>query len=236
MTERGRSALVRGPQQLAIGPSRLEWTGEALVIDVAEWTFPLPRRLLGRVQVRPRALVPLALALDRAGRHWWSPIATRAHVEVEFTRPRWSWVGQGYLDCNWGDQPLEDGFVAWQWSRAHLRCDDLVFYEGRCRDGSPFAHGLRIDAKGRAEPAPLPPAVTLPPTRWRVPRCTRADGGGPVHIRRTLEDTPFYARTALDTRLMGEPAEGIHESILLDRLRQPIVRLMLPFRMPRRPR
>ena len=50
----------------------------------------------------------------------------------------------------------------------------------------------------------------------------------------TLEDGPFYARSLLDTRLLGEPAMAVHESLSLQRFRAPWVQVLLPFRMPRR--
>ncbi len=50
---------------------------------------------------------------------------------------------------------------------------------------------------------------------------------------RTLEDTPFYARSLVGLRLIGERTVGVHESLSLDRVAHPIVRAMLPFRMPR---
>jgi carotenoid 1,2-hydratase len=37
----------------------------------------------------------------------------------------------------------------------------------------------------------------------------------------------------LDTRLLGQDATAMHESLSLDRFRSPIVQMMLPFRMPR---
>ena len=51
---------------------------------------------------------------------------------------------------------------------------------------------------------------------------------------RTLEDTPFYARSLLDTCLLGEPVHGVHESLDLERFRSGWVQMLLPFRMPRR--
>jgi carotenoid 1,2-hydratase len=36
MTERGRDAVARTPDLLAIGPSAMRWTGQSLVIDVEE--------------------------------------------------------------------------------------------------------------------------------------------------------------------------------------------------------
>jgi len=52
-------------------------------------------------------------------------------------------------------------------------------------------------------------------------------------VRRTLTDAPFYARSLLDAQWLGERVDVMHESLSLDRLRSPVVRAMLPFRMPR---
>ena len=64
-------------------------------------------------------------------------------------------------------------------------------------------------------------------------RGTRSDSGTHACLVRTLEDTPFYARSLVATTLMGERVVAMHESLSLDRVANPIVRLMLPFRMPR---
>jgi carotenoid 1,2-hydratase len=234
MTERGRTGLQRSATTLAIGPSRLAWDGDGLLIDVNELTFPLPSRFRGRIRVHPQALSVQDFALDPAGHHRWSPIAVRADVAVDFSRPGLSWRGAGYLDSNFGDEPLEAGFRDWQWSRAHVGDDCMVAYEGQRRDQSRFALGLRFDRAGTAQAIDLPPPVRLPPTLWAMPRMTRADAGTRPRLRRTLEDTPFYSRSAVETRLFGMGGEGVHESISLDRLRNPLVRLMLPFRNPRR--
>ena len=66
-----------------------------------------------------------------------------------------------------------------------------------------------------------------------VARGTQADPGGPVRVLKTLEDTPFYARSVLETRLLGQSCHAVHESIDMGRLDTGIVRAMLPFRMPR---
>jgi carotenoid 1,2-hydratase len=50
----------------------------------------------------------------------------------------------------------------------------------------------------------------------------------------TLEDTPFYVRSTLSSQLLGEPVTSIHESISIPRLVSLPVRLMLPWKMPRR--
>jgi carotenoid 1,2-hydratase len=234
MTERGRRRLSRDRTHLAIGPSSLFWNGNALEIDIAEVTFPLPSRFRGRVVVTPQVLEGHAFELDPAGRHIWQPVATRAHVAVDFDRPGLRWTGAGYFDSNFGAEPLETAFREWQWSRAHRRRDEVVLYEGDLRDGSRFSLGLRFEPDGAVSEVEPPPTVVLPRTLWRMPRVTRADEAGAARIVRTWEDAPFYARTALGTRLFGEDAQGVHESLSLDRLQRLSTRLMVPFRMPRR--
>ncbi|MDC6169194.1 hypothetical protein PO768_17395, partial [Paucibacter sp. XJ19-41] len=48
----------------------------------------------------------------------------------------------------------------------------------------------------------------------------------------TLESGPFYSRSLLRDPLDGGLA--VHESLSLQRFRQPWVQALLPFRMPRR--
>jgi carotenoid 1,2-hydratase len=233
MTERGRTSLQRDANTLTIGPSALRWSDEGLVIDIDEVTAPIRSRLRGRVVIKPSALFGEAYPLDPAGRHHWRPLAPRAAVEVTLEKPDMRWNGEAYVDSNYGVEPLEDGFTDWRWSRAHLKRDTAVLYEGKRRDGTSFAQALRFGADGSVAPVDLLSEVTLPKTGWRMPRLTRVDPGRKVIIRKTWEDTPFYARTALSTHMFGEAADAVHESLSLERLRSPIVRMMLPFRMPR---
>ncbi|HZH46341.1 MAG TPA: carotenoid 1,2-hydratase, partial [Roseococcus sp.] len=65
--------------------------------------------------------------------------------------------------------------------------------------------------------------------RWGIRRATQ----GNAVLERTLEDTPFYARSVLRTRLDGEDALAVHESLDLDRFAALPIQLMLPFRVPR---
>ena len=159
----------------------------------------------GTVRVSPEMIGTTAFALDPAGRHRWHPVAPRARVEVEMTHPGVRWSGDGYFDSNFGDEPLEDGFDDWHWSRAHLKNDVAVLYEGRRRDGTPFDLALKFDRQGRwhdvVQPAAAPSCRA--PAGWSSAR--RA----PMRVTRrgslkTWIDAPFYARTALATRLFGE--------------------------------
>ena len=67
---------------------------------------------------------------------------------------------------------------------------------------------------------------------WRIPRRTRC-APGLARIWDTLEDTPFYARSVIDTSMLGEPVRAMHESLYLDRFDTRWVQALLPFRMPR---
>ena len=230
MTERGRSTLERDAANLRIGPSALAWDGTSLRLRIDEIALPLPARVRGEVRLFPVAMPGCAFALDAAGRHVWSPLAPLARVEVALQRPALRWSGAGYLDSNSGAAPLEDDFARWDWSCARLRDGAAVLYDTQPRIGAARTLALRFDALGGCEQFAPPPRTTLPRTFWRVARATR----GEATVQRTLEDTPFYARSLLATRLLGEDAVSVHESLSLDRFRRPLVQAMLPFRMPRR--
>ncbi len=233
LTERGRDSLQRDAASLEIGPSSLSWDGDALTIRLDEVTVPIPSRLRGTVRVHPAALSDRTLALDAAGQHHWSPLASCARVEVALERPSLRWSGPGYLDTNAGASPLEDSFERWDWSRAALGNGAAVLYDVTRRDGSALSIALRTDPSGRVEDVEPPPPLRLPRTRWGVERTTRSDAGHTASVLRTLEDAPFYARSVLSSRLLGEAVTPMHESLSLNRFRLGPVQAMLPFRMPR---
>jgi len=235
MTERSARFVSRDTSSFAIGPSAVRWDGTALVIDIDERAMPLPFRVRGRVRVEPEILGTSAFALTPGRRHVWHPIAPRARVEARFDAPDLRWSGNGYLDSNRGSESLEEGFSTWEWSRAHIGKDVGVIYEGNRRDGSEFAMALRCDRTGKWVDEELPPQQILSRTPvFAMPRSTRVDPGYRARVRKTWEDTPFYSRSSISTRLFGADGEGVHESLSLDRFVSPIVQRMLPFRMPRR--
>jgi carotenoid 1,2-hydratase len=233
MTERGRHSLQRDASMIAIGPSSMRWEDGALKVDINEWTAPLPSRLRGTVTLRPQALAGQAFPLDAGARHVWRPIAPRGRIDVKFDNGV-SWTGEAYFDSNWGDEPLERRFRAWDWSRAHVGDGTtIVYYDVAPRDGEERALALKFDATGEATPISSPPQSTLGPTFWRVQPTVRGEPRGIPKLVQRLEDAPFYARSYLAGEIDGAHADIMHECLSLDRFRNPIVRAMLPFRMPR---
>jgi carotenoid 1,2-hydratase len=233
MTERGADSLRRSHDFLAIGPSALAWRDGALVIAVDEFSAPIPRRIRGEIVVAPEAINRRQFTLEAAGGHVWRPIAPLARVSVKLEAPELSWNGHAYLDTNAGDEPLEKGFSFWTWSRAKLGDGAAIFYDAERRREDPLSLALRFDAAGDVAMIEAPRVALLPKTKWRVPRRTRSDDGS-ARVLRSFEDTPFYSRSLVAGRFAGAQAEWVNESLSLDRFAHPIVRLMLPFRMPRR--
>jgi carotenoid 1,2-hydratase len=234
MTERGQAALSQAPAALAIGPSALAWDRATLTVTLDELAVPWPRRLRGVVRLHAGALTGHVATLDAAGGHRWSPLAPCGQVEVALTRPALRWTGSGYLDSNWGDGPLERAFARWHWCRASLPDGTAILYDIERRAGGRRALALAVDRAGTVRDMVPPPVAALPPTRWwRMARAIRAEAGGRARVVRTLEDTPFYARSVVSTRLLGQEVTAWHESLSLERFRQGWVQALLPFRMPR---
>lgn len=235
MTERSAASVARDRHEFTIGPSRLQWDGASLLIDIAEIGMPLPQRVRGRVRVWPRGLSGFATALDPAGRHRWGPIAPAARIEVDLDAPGTRWAGEAYLDSNEGDEPIDRPFALWDWSRTALPDGGTaVLYDVRMKQGDDRVIAQRFSADGRAEAFEAPARQQLPRTAiWRIPRHMRSDPGAAARVLQTLEDTPFYTRSLLDSGLLGQRLKSVHETLSIPRLVASSTRLMLPFRMPR---
>ncbi len=231
-TERGGDDVRRYQTALVIGPSSMEWDGSAFTVRFEEKTAPFPGRVAGTVKIHPMALADKHFVLDTKGRHRWGPIAPIARAEVEIRHPEaLRWSGMAYVDHNQGDEGLEDGFTSWSWCRATTAKRTVVTYDSIRRDGSRDLIQHAFDANG--ENQGLEPLVekSLPRTLWGMARPVRVDRGTTPTLVRTLEDTPFYARSQLSGRFLGEQAHGVHEALSLDRFKSRVVQTMLPYRM-----
>ncbi len=225
MTERGKTALQHSPEHLQIGRSSLTWSGQRLRIELDEISVPWLRRIQGSIELTPRCQPETAFEL--APGHIWHPAMPLADVEVNLNTPDWHWQGSGYADHNAGAEPLEDAFKRWTWSRSASTDEVTVFYETHAKDAEHTLLATSIDANGNFADQDIPPVQALPTTGWRIKRSTRARN---AKVTRTLEDTPFYARSLVAT----EQGHSMHESLDMNRFAAPWVQTLLPFRMPRR--
>jgi len=235
MTERGRSHVQRSQNRFSVGPSQLHWNGQSLVIDIDEVNVPIPMRVRGRVTVRPVGLSSFVTGLDADARHRWGPIAPCSRVTVEMQNPQSSWSGHAYLDSNEGDEPVDRAFNEWDWARAEMaNGDTTVIYDVRPRVGPDRVVAQRFTPSGQTSAFAAPPRQTLARSKWQIGRTMRTEAGSGASIVQTLEDTPFYVRSLLRADLLGEEVTAVHETLSIPRLVSLPVRLMLPWRMPRR--
>jgi len=233
MTERTGKSVLREPESLHIGPSSLRWDGDSLIYDIKEWAVPIPRRIGGQIRVHPRVVGGQRTALDPDHRHHWTPFFPAARVELSMQHPDLNWSGHGYFDHNSGSEPLEDCFDNWHWSRAETSAGPVILYDSLYRSGERSSLALSFSRNGEQNSLPLPPAAALPHSRWGVARATQSDDRR-AQIKSVWEDTPFYSRELINTRLCGERVTAVHESLSLRRFSKLWVQPMLPFRMPRR--
>jgi carotenoid 1,2-hydratase len=233
MTERGASHCHRTADRFVIGPSHLEWDGQTLHIHINETAVPWPRPIKGRVSVFPTQLFDFSTPLDAQARHHWGPIAPHARVEVQLQQPQQSWSGQGYLDSNEGTEPIDLPFKEWDWSRSVMQDGSVaVLYDVQPHQGADHLLALKFCPDGQVRAFDAPPRQTLPRTAWGMARRMRSEGA--VKVQHQLEDAPFYQRSVIQSRLLGEPVVSFHETLHTGRLVSPVVQAMLPFRMPRR--
>lgn len=239
MTERGQNAIERTAHQFTIGPSHLRWENGALTIQIDERVPLLGNKVQGSIKVFPEQLFKQVVELDDLGKHRWGPIAPSARVEVNFTNPSLQWHGNAYFDSNEGDEAISKPFSEWDWSRAHLKDGSTaVIYDVRQKNGCERIIASKFNLDGTIESFIPPERVLLNKTGWRIDRNMRSEeheGKPSVTLLNTFEDTPFYARSMLQSRLLGEEVVSMHETLNVKRLESIIVQFMLPWRMPRNP-
>jgi carotenoid 1,2-hydratase len=234
--ERSVRDADRDARSVGIGGSRVSWVGDVLVIDLDERTLPWARPLRGRVIYRPASAPSAAFSLDGSGLHTWWPVAPEGRIDVSLDEPGVRFSGHGYHDANAGDAPLETTFARWTWSRARMGDGRTgIAYDVIERSGDRRLIALDLDARrGALTPMADPCPAPLPITRWRIQREAHGDASSSPRVLRELEDTPFYARALVETRLQGRNAVAMHETLSLDRFARSWVQFLLQFRMRRR--
>jgi carotenoid 1,2-hydratase len=234
MTDRGKQALHQTADTLRVGPSQMHWTGRQLIIDINEWgALPMVTPVRGRITLTPQAVTGAEVALTPDNAHIWRPFAPTARIEVDMTQGN-RWQGHGYFDANFGTRALEDDFDFWTWGRYPMQDRALCIYDATRRDGSTLDLAVEITASGDVYEVSAPPRTRFARSLWQVKRETRADAGTMPKQRLNMLDAPFYSRSLVQTRIDGEETTGVHEALDLRRFRQPLLKPMLAFRVPRR--
>lgn len=248
MTERNAASVVRTPNHLQIGPSAMQLEGNSLVLNINEWSVPLPRRMQGQLRIELTDFDAKPVTLDSGQLHQWQPVAPRTRIKVHMNAPTLQWNGTAYLDSNAGCVPLEQTFSSWNWSRSHEQMNPAqttIRYDivergqrtGRHTGQLTGQHTFDVDQNTLREVSgENDEHRDMPSTFWfRVPRQTRCTADAEIQQLETLEDTPFYSRSRYVEQNASRMNHVVHESLYLDRFDHPITRSMLPFRMPRIP-
>lgn len=242
MTERSSRELKRGRSRLQIGRSVLQFTGSELAISFDEVFLPWPgqrwrpQRMCGEIRLTPEFLADRAYLLDGAGNHSWQPVAPRGRVAVTCDWvPGGGWSGDGYHDMNYGSRPLEQDFKGWDWARGttHDR-RAILLYDSVLTSGAASRFGLVYSQAGEVNQFDPPASQRLNRGFWGVGGGIACDDGSAPELLSVYEDTPFYRRSLVRTDIAGQSVRMMHETLDCERLAKPLVRLMLPFRMPRR--
>ena len=232
LTEGG--SLSRDRSSLVIGASSATWDGDQLRVKIREQTAPIASPIEGELIVRPSGVADEVHTLDAEGKHVWSPIAPFGRIEVRLSEPGLSWSGPAYLDHNAGDEPLAKGFAGWTWSRVTSDRKTTVVYDVKRANGSEHRIARAFHADGSRETCDGSIAMApLPRTMWQIDRAARTVGQASASLGRTLEDTPFYARSHLIGTLDGRESNGVHEVVDMRRFESAVVQRMLPYRMRR---
>lgn len=106
-------------------------------------------------------------------------------------------------------------------------------YYVRPRNAAPRSHALAYAADGSCRAFMPPPEHRLPPSFWRLPRTIGCEPGATPRVEHAFVDAPFYTRSAVRTRMLGQDLLAMHEELSLDRFDTPWMRAMLPFRAPK---
>jgi carotenoid 1,2-hydratase len=232
LTERSREAVSLEATRLQVGANYIERTGTGVRLALSDTTCPIPRPLVGTVDVHFQARgAKQPYTLDPHWLHRWQPLCTVAQVSVSLTAPKLVFRGQAYFDSNEGDAPIEDAFQSWQWSRGiGASGESVVQYDCVFRDGGRSERTFRVQGGETTEIAsPQTQAVHLRRTLFAMPRIARLEAESTD--LRTLLDAPFYARSAFESSIGGAKATFVHEAVDMDRFVHPLVQRALPYRM-----
>ncbi len=235
-TERPRQAHHRTASQLDLGGgTKMRWQDGQLVVTLDEQTKPFFERMVpqlrGELRLEPGTLHGQPLALDAQGLHRWWCIAPHARLEVTLVQPEVRFSANAYHDANHGLVPLESSFGGWNWCRGSVRAGTAVTYDTVDSAGHLRRLGIVFGRDGSRHAFRPENEVDLGRATWGIDRGVRSEGN--ARVLRTLEASPFYARSLVQLHWLGQTTTGIHETLNLQRFSAPWVRFLLPWRIRR---
>jgi carotenoid 1,2-hydratase len=235
-----RTGLDRSEDGLSLGKNSIEWRGDELILRIEEQAPWSQRGLSGEIRLRAPTRYAPAIDLAGNGEHRWYPVAPACSAQVRLSRPSLNFDGVAYHDVNHGSRALEEDFVEWDWSRLGSAAsvdsnEGVITYDVVTRGGPDAAHKRRMFGFGASGLTMLDTSGTELRNGgrgfWGVARKPVGDSGTrPRHLR-TLEDSPFYTRSLIETTVGAKQYRGVHESLRMDRFVSPVVQCMLPFRI-----
>ncbi len=231
-SEKPRHVVRRSPEQLVIGSSTMEMTDGGLTVNFDEQTVVAKKRIKGSVRLETDSFLNRSYSLAPSGKHLWCPIAPLARIDVALEAPSLRFTGAGYADANFGEEPLEAAFDQWTWSRHAAEDNGYIFYDGICLDGTRFSRSFHCGPSDSMVTIDSPPFRRLPRTLpWGGTREVRSEDD--PRLVKTLESSPFYSRSIVESRIEGIRTLGVQETLRMDKFTTPIMQKMLPFRITR---
>ncbi len=234
MTERGEKSVLLDENSFSVGPSKFQWVNNHLEIIINEISNPHFDRIKGIVKIKPDYISEIEIPLTSDGNHIWRPFSPNAKIEVDIEKKGWQWSGHGYFDANFGLRALEQDFSYWTWARLPTSNSTATIYNAKLRDKSEVEVGLNFLQNGQIKIFSPPKNKSLSRSLWLVKReIPCEDRFTPKQVKHML-DTPFYTRSAVKTKILGEESIGVHETLDLNRFSNPLIKPMLAVRIPRR--
>ena len=234
MTERGEKSTFLSKNIFSVGPSKFQWLDNHLEITIDEISNPHFDRVKGVVKIIPKFISEVEVPLTSEGTHIWRPFSPNSRIEVDIKKKGWQWNGHGYFDANFGTRALEQDFTYWTWARLPLSNSTATIYDAKYKNGSDLGIGLNFLNSGEVEIFDPPENQNLSKSLWFLKRQIPCEKDfKPRQIKHML-DTPFYTRSAVKTKILGEVTSGVHETLDLKRFSNPFIKPMLAVRIPRK--
>ena len=189
-----------------------------VVIQISERTPFRGHRVDALLTLKPLAPALGELSLSEGKLHRWEALMPRAKGVLQTSVLKQTLEGIGYLDTNYGEEPLSSSLPRWQWSRSHSEVTDLTEIEFKLPTLQQSLHVSAHRGSTSVWRSVLRERAQIK-TGWglQVPALPQS---------RLLESSPFYAR--LEAR-QGE-SHQMYEVADFQKFDSPWIRWMARFK------